>query len=142
MCKRPNTHNASQHSFRIFSLLTIYHVAFLLSIIFSTKYASSRFKSSDLTGPLIRKPTTVNEFRLPDSNARIQCRLPRKGHHVITTFYPCQRDLNYRNPRVFNEMMADFLYLANAAAAIITTKKGALRVMPDADTILALINNP
>lgn len=35
------------------------------------------------------------------------------GHYVMTTFYPYQWDLNYRNPRVFNEMMYNFLYLAN-----------------------------
>lgn len=34
-------------------------------------------------------------------------------HYVMTTFYPYQWDLNYRNPRVFNEMMYNFLYLAN-----------------------------
>ncbi|MCD7815112.1 MAG: alpha-amylase family protein [Lachnospiraceae bacterium] len=39
--------------------------------------------------------------------------LPEIGHYVMTTFYPCQWDLNYRNPRVFNEMMYNFLYLAN-----------------------------
>ena len=31
----------------------------------------------------------------------------------MTTFYPYQWDLNYRNPVVFNEMMYNFLYLAN-----------------------------
>jgi amylosucrase len=35
------------------------------------------------------------------------------GHWVMTTFYPYQWDLNYGNPRVFNEMMYNFLYLAN-----------------------------
>ena len=35
------------------------------------------------------------------------------GHYVMTTFYPYQWDLNYKNPRVFNEMMYNFLYLAN-----------------------------
>ncbi len=35
------------------------------------------------------------------------------GHYVMTSFYPYQWDLNYRNPRVFNEMMYNFLYLAN-----------------------------
>lgn len=35
------------------------------------------------------------------------------GHYVMTTFYPYQWDLNYRNPRVFNEMMYNFLFLAN-----------------------------
>ena len=37
----------------------------------------------------------------------------------MTTFYPYQWDLNYRNPRVFNEMMYNFLYLANQGMDII-----------------------
>ncbi len=45
--------------------------------------------------------------------------LPECGHHVMTTFYPYQWDLNYRNPRVFNEMMANFLYLANRGIDIV-----------------------
>jgi len=45
--------------------------------------------------------------------------LPECGHHVMTTFYPYQWDLNYGNPRVFNEMMANFLYLANRGVDII-----------------------
>ena len=39
--------------------------------------------------------------------------LPDAGHYVMTSFYPYQWDLNYRNPRVFNEMMYNFLFLAN-----------------------------
>lgn len=45
--------------------------------------------------------------------------LPEIGHYVMTTFYPYQWDLNYRNPRVFNEMMYNFLYLANRGVDII-----------------------
>lgn len=45
--------------------------------------------------------------------------LPDAGHFVMTTFYPYQWDLNYRNPRVFNEMMYNFLYLANRGIDII-----------------------
>lgn len=41
------------------------------------------------------------------------------GHYVMTSFYPYQWDLNYRNPRVFNEMMYNFLYLANKGIDII-----------------------
>lgn len=40
-------------------------------------------------------------------------------HFVMTTFYPYQWDLNYGNPRVFNEMMYNFLYLANRGVDII-----------------------
>ena len=44
---------------------------------------------------------------------------PEIGHYVLTTFYPYQWDLNYRNPRVFNEMMYNFLFLANQGMDII-----------------------
>ena len=45
--------------------------------------------------------------------------LPDAGHFVMTSFYPYQWDLNYKNPRVFNEMMYNFLYLANHGLDII-----------------------
>ena len=45
--------------------------------------------------------------------------LPELGQSVMTQFYPYQWDLNYRNPRVFNEMMYNFLYLANRGLDII-----------------------
>ncbi len=45
--------------------------------------------------------------------------LPDIGHFVMTTFYPYQWDLNYKNPRVFNEMMYNFLFLANKGIDII-----------------------
>ncbi len=45
--------------------------------------------------------------------------IPDAGHFVMTTFYPYQWDLNYKNPRVFNEMMYNFLYLANRGIDII-----------------------
>lgn len=45
--------------------------------------------------------------------------LPELNHYVMTTFYPYQWDLNYKNPRVFNEMMYNFLYLANRGIDIV-----------------------
>lgn len=45
--------------------------------------------------------------------------LPELGQSVMTQFYPYQWDLNYRNPRVFNEMMYNFLYLANQGMDVI-----------------------
>ncbi|MCD8365166.1 MAG: alpha-amylase family protein [Clostridiales bacterium] len=39
--------------------------------------------------------------------------LEKEQTWVMTTFYPYQWDLNYRNPKVFNEMMGEFLFLAN-----------------------------
>lgn len=41
------------------------------------------------------------------------------GHYVMTTFYPYQWDLNYKNPRVFNEMVYNFLYLVNRGIDIV-----------------------
>lgn len=38
---------------------------------------------------------------------------------VLTSFYPYQWDLNYRNPVVFNEMAANMLYLANRGIDVI-----------------------
>lgn len=45
--------------------------------------------------------------------------LPDAGHWVMTTFYPYQWDLNYANPVVFNEMMYNFLYLANRGVDVV-----------------------
>lgn len=45
--------------------------------------------------------------------------LPDAERYVMTTFYPYQWDLNYRNPTVFNEMMYNFLYLANHGIDVI-----------------------
>lgn len=45
--------------------------------------------------------------------------LDQMGYYVMTSFYPYQWDLNYSNPRVFNEMMYNFLYLANQGMDII-----------------------
>ena len=44
---------------------------------------------------------------------------PEIGHYVMTSFYPYQWALNYRNPRVFNEMMYNFLFFANVGIDII-----------------------
>ncbi len=44
---------------------------------------------------------------------------PEVGHYVMTMFYPYQWDLNYKNPRVFNEMMYNFLYLVNQGIDIV-----------------------
>ena len=45
--------------------------------------------------------------------------LPDAEHYVMTTFYPYQWDLNYANPVVFNEMMFNFLYLANRGVDVV-----------------------
>ncbi len=45
--------------------------------------------------------------------------LPEIGRHVMTTFYPYQWDLNYRNPVVLNEMTDNLLNLANKGVDIV-----------------------
>ncbi len=45
--------------------------------------------------------------------------LPECSHYVMTSFYPYQWDLNYKNPIVFNEMMYNFLFLANKGLDVI-----------------------
>ncbi len=44
---------------------------------------------------------------------------PEVSKVVMTTFYPYQWDLNYRNPTVFNDMTANMLYLCNQGVDII-----------------------
>ena len=41
------------------------------------------------------------------------------GKVVMTTFYPYQWDLNYRNPVVFNEMVGNMLFLCNRGVDIL-----------------------
>ncbi len=45
--------------------------------------------------------------------------LDDRHKYVMTTFYPYQWDLNYRNPVVFNEMVYNMLYLANQGVDIV-----------------------
>ena len=44
---------------------------------------------------------------------------PEVGKVVMTTFYPYQWDLNYANPVVFNDMMANMLNLCNHGVDVI-----------------------
>ncbi len=39
--------------------------------------------------------------------------------YVLTTFYPYQWDLNYRNPAVFREMVGNILFLANLGVEVL-----------------------
>lgn len=49
--------------------------------------------------------------------------------------------LQYGLINLDEEKLADMLLFANAAASLITTRKGALRVMPDKEEIMDFINN-
>ena len=66
-------------------------------------------KAYDKTVPQVFPTTAPGNFTY----------LPDAGHWVMTTFYPYQWDLNYANPVVFNEMMFNFLYLANQGVDVV-----------------------
>ena len=66
-------------------------------------------KAYDKTVPQVFPTTAPGNFTY----------LPDAGHWVMTTFYPYQWDLNYANPVVFNEMMFNFLYLANRGVDVV-----------------------
>lgn len=81
------------------------------------EYMSRYFFYADLAIPQEYEKTVPQVF--PTTAPGNFTYLPELGHYVMTTFYPYQWDLNYRNPRVFNEMMYNFLYLANQGMDII-----------------------
>lgn len=81
------------------------------------EYMSRYFFYSDPSIPQEYEKTVPQVF--PTTAPGNFTYLPKQGHYVMTTFYPYQWDLNYRNPRVFNEMMYNFLYLANQGMDII-----------------------
>ena len=71
-------------------------------------YCDGVYISDNPLGPFVLTTAPGNFTWLPDI-----------GHYVMTTFYPYQWDLNYGNPRVFNEMMYNFLFLANQGMDVI-----------------------
>lgn len=81
------------------------------------EYMSRYFFFADDTLPSLYEKTVPQVF--PTTAPGNFTWLPDAGHYVMTTFYPYQWDLNYKNPRVFNEMMYNFLYLANRGIDII-----------------------
>ncbi len=75
------------------------------------EYMSRYFFYSDYSIPSEYEKTVPQVF--PTTAPGNFTWLADAGHFVMTTFYPYQWDLNYANPRVFNEMVYNFLYLAN-----------------------------
>jgi len=75
------------------------------------EYQSRYFFFKDFNVPALYENTVPQVF--PTTAPGNFTWLPDAGKYVMTTFYPYQWDLNYRNPRVFNEMMYNFLFLAN-----------------------------
>lgn len=81
------------------------------------EYMSRYFFYADPSVPAAYEQTVPQVF--PKTAPGNFTWLPECGHWVMTTFYPYQWDLNYANPRVFNEMMYNFLYLANRGVDVI-----------------------
>ena len=81
------------------------------------KYMSRYFFYADPSVPAAYEQTVPQVF--PTTAPGNFTWLPDAEHYVMTTFYPYQWDLNYANPVVFNEMMYNFLYLANRGIDVI-----------------------
>lgn len=75
------------------------------------EYMSRYFLFDNYTMPAMYEKTVPQVF--PTTAPGNFTWIKDMGHYVMTTFYPYQWDLNYKNPRVFNEMMYHFLFLAN-----------------------------
>jgi amylosucrase len=70
----------------------------------------------DRTMPDLYEQTTREIFPDDHSGSFIQL---EDGRWIWSTFYHYQWDLNYSNPRVFNAMAREMLYLANAGVNIL-----------------------
>ena len=81
------------------------------------KYMSRYFFYADPSVPAAYEKTVPQVF--PTTAPGNFTWLPDAEHYVMTTFYPYQWDLNYANPVVFNEMMYNFLYLANRGVDVV-----------------------
>ena len=81
------------------------------------EYMSRYFFFKDFTIPSQYEKTVPQVF--PTTAPGNFTWIPEAGHYVMTSFYPYQWDLNYKNPRVFNEMIYNFLYLANQGIDIV-----------------------
>ncbi|MBE6042193.1 MAG: amylosucrase, partial [Clostridiales bacterium] len=71
------------------------------------------------------------------------------GKIVMTSFYPFQWDLNYRNPMVFNDMTDNLLYLANRGVDVVRldavpyiwkTLGTNCRNLPEVHTLVRMMN--
>ena len=81
------------------------------------KYMSRYFFYADPSVPAAYEKTVPQVF--PTTAPGNFTWLPDAEHFVMTTFYPYQWDLNYANPVVFNEMMFNYLYLANRGVDVV-----------------------
>ena len=81
------------------------------------KYMARYFFYADPSVPAAYEKTVPQVF--PTTAPGNFTWLPDAEHYVMTTFYPYQWDLNYANPIVFNEMMYNFLFLANRGVDVV-----------------------
>ena len=81
------------------------------------RYMSRYFFYADPSVPAAYEKTVPQVF--PTTAPGNFTWLPDAEHFVMTTFYPYQWDLNYANPVVFNEMMFNYLYLANRGVDVV-----------------------
>lgn len=81
------------------------------------EYQDRYFFYDDYTVPAMYEKTVPQVF--PTTAPGNFTWLSDVKKYVMTSFYPYQWDLNYGNPVVFNEMMYNFLYLANRGIDVI-----------------------
>ena len=81
------------------------------------EYQDRYFFYDDFREPALYEQTVPQVF--PTTAPGNFTWLPDLQKFVMTSFYPYQWDLNYRNPVVFNEMMYNFLYLVNRGIDVI-----------------------
>ena len=48
--------------------------------------------------------------------------IKKVSHYVLTACYPCQRNLNYKNPRVFNEIIVCMIGKTVCPPAVLTER--------------------
>jgi amylosucrase len=81
------------------------------------EYQDRYFFFDDWTIPRAFEKTVPQVFPTTAPGSFTWC--PEAGKVVMTTFYPYQWDLNYRNPVVFNDMTDNMLFLCNQGVDIV-----------------------
>ena len=81
------------------------------------EYQDRYFFFDDWTIPRAFEETVPQVFPTTAPGNFTWC--PEANKVVMTTFYPYQWDLNYRNPTAFNDMCENMLYLCNQGVDII-----------------------
>ena len=82
-----------------------------------SEYQQRYFFFDDWTIPKIYEQTVPQVFPTTAPGNFTYCEEADKV--VMTTFYPYQWDLNYANPKVFNDMTQDMLFLCNQGVDVV-----------------------